>query len=1051
MADEEVATKAPESDAQETSATGDTKAQEGPSMGVYISKPSDYPHQPSKLLLFLSSGTGIHSKNNQLQADKYASEGFVVVAPDQFGGDALSNTATDPTAAPDTNASMIEKVKMGFADTAKAFMIDMWLARQSQEKVLPLLHKVIEGAKDEFADAVANGDGIYAVGYCFGGKYVLLLGSELPDTVAKGQTMKDEEQGVVTHGPQIKAGAIAHGTQITKDDIESLKVPVTMACTENDPLFPDEVRAEAQKYLVDNNITHEIQVFPGVPHELKAPTPTQSDDPTGLNVCLYCFNGGCCSERDHAKLHYQSTKHPLVLNIKRTRKKIKREEPPQKISKLAIAAETEEDRFDTTTAVRCYECRVENVDKTSGKLPAVVDAVLKANTFARQAEVQAWEQEITPCEHTLCLKQEAARQIESQDLGHCSMCELKENLWLCLQCGNLGCGRQQFGGVGGNSHGLKHTELTSHAVAVKLGSLTPDGTADIYCYACNEERTDPELAAHLAHWGINIAEREKTERSLTEMQIEQNLRWEFSMTTEDGKVLKPLFGEGFTGLKNLGNSCYLASVLQCLFSIPAFRDRYYHPQDPPPFAEKPAEDLETQLRKVADGILSGRYSYPDSDVTASEDSPYIPHQRGLPPAMLKHLIGRGHEEFSTMRQQDAFELLLHLFKLIARSPHPAPAQDPVKVFRFVMEQRLQCISCNRVRYRSDEQDNISIPVPVRRKLRVINSDSSDEKPKDEFEPVTLKECLDILTGAEEVDLTCPVCGSKAGFTKRSLFKTFPDVLAVNARRFELVNWVPTKLDVPVVVDDEPFNLDAYMSSGQQDGEEILPEEQSDPATKFTPNQASLEQLEVMGFPRVRCEKALHATGNGGADEAMNWLFAHMDDPDIDAPLELKAPVGSGAAATAGVVDRESVEMMAAMGIGAPQARKALKETGGDVNRAVDWVFSHPNDQGDFDSEGSNPGNGHSGQGVAGSADLPARFRLQSIVCHKGSSIHAGHYVAFIRKPIPHDDNGDGDNGGAAGDEEVSWVLYNDEKVVRAVHQQVEEMKKFAYVYFFMRI
>lgn len=51
---------------------------------VYISKPSDYPHQPSKLLLFLTSATGIHSKNNQLQADKFASEGFVVVAPDQY-------------------------------------------------------------------------------------------------------------------------------------------------------------------------------------------------------------------------------------------------------------------------------------------------------------------------------------------------------------------------------------------------------------------------------------------------------------------------------------------------------------------------------------------------------------------------------------------------------------------------------------------------------------------------------------------------------------------------------------------------------------------------------------------------------------------------------------------------------------------------------------------------------------------------------------------------------------------------------------------------------
>lgn len=569
------------------------------------------------------------------------------------------------------------------------------------------------------------------------------------------------------------------------------------------------------------------------------------------------------------------------------------------------------------------------------------------------------------------------------------MCDLKENLWLCLQCGNLGCGRQQFGGVGGNSHGLKHTELTSHAVAVKLGSLTPDGTADIYCYACNEERTDPELAAHLAHWGINISEREKTEKSLTEMQIEQNLRWEFSMTTEDGKELKPIFGQGFTGLKNLGNSCYLASVLQCLFSIPAFAHRYFHAGGPRSSTTNPAEDLETQLRKIADGLLSGRYSYPDSDVIASEDSPYIPHQKGLAPAMLKHLIGRGHEEFSTMRQQDAFELLLHLLKLITRSPHSAPEEDPVKTFRFVMEQRLQCISCNRVRYRSDEQDNISIPVPVRRKLRVINSDQPGEKPKDEFEPVTLKECLDIFTGAEEVELTCPVCNSKAGFTKRSLFKTFPDVLVVNARRFELVNWVPTKLDVPVIVDDEPFDLDVYKSSGPHDGEEMLPEDTDMSASaRFMPNEVALEQLEAMGFPRMRCERALHATGNTDADTAMNWLFSHMEDPDIDVPLQLKSS-GSGTASSS--VNPESLEMMGVMGISAPQARKALKETGGDVERAVDWVFSHPHDQGDFGEDtNDNSEKTDNGQAMAGSSELPARLRLRSIVCHKGGSIHAGY-------------------------------------------------------------
>jgi ubiquitin carboxyl-terminal hydrolase 5/13 len=47
-----------------------------------------------------------------------------------------------------------------------------------------------------------------------------------------------------------------------------------------------------------------------------------------------------------------------------------------------------------------------------------------------------------------------------------------------------------------------------------------------------------------------------------------------------------------------------------------------------------------------------------------------------------------------------------------------------------------------------------------------------------------------------------------------------------------------------------------------------------------------------------------------------------------------------------------------------------------------------------------------------------------------------HYVAFIRKAIE-----DGSS--------PSWVLYNDEKVVKAV-DDVDEMKKFAYVYFFQR-
>ena len=642
----------------------------------------------------------------------------------------------------------------------------------------------------------------------------------------------------------------------------------------------------------------------------------------------------------------------------------------------------------------CYECAVTGIDKNQGSLLDVVEGVMKANTFARQEEVKAWEQEITPCEHTLCLEQGSQHQIASQDLGQCTKCDLKENLWLCLTCGNLGCGRAQYGGVGGNSHALAHGKEVDHPVAVKLGSLTAEGTADIYCYSCDDERKDPELPAHLAYWGVNIADRQKTEKSLTEMQIEHNLTYDFSMTTKDGNELKPLFGEGLTGLKNLGNSCYLNSVLQCLFDMPELAKRYHHSKDTPPAIDRPAEDLETQLRKLADGLLSGRYAHPDPDVKKSEEPEQPTYQKGLAPAMLKQLIGKGHSEFSTMRQQDAFELFLHLLQLISRSEHPSASPNPVNVFKFAMEQRLQCSSCKKVRYRTDEMENITIMVPIRKKVKQDSTAGADADAMDiddEFEPVTFKECLDIFTETENVELTCSACGSKDGFTKRSLFKTFPDVLAVNCRRFDLVNWLPTKMDVPVIVGDDPIPFDSYKSSGLQPDEETLPEDagvgsSGGASSAFVPNDMALAQLEAMGFPRVRCEKALKATGNSDAEAASLWLFEHMEDPDIDVPEQ---PSGGGGSKA----DAESVEQLGNMGFSVPQAKQALRETGNSMEAAVEWLFSHPDAQGDIegDSTDAPADSAQSGEEkpLAGSEALPANFQLQSIVCHKGASIHAG--------------------------------------------------------------
>jgi len=51
------------------------------------------------------------------------------------------------------------------------------------------------------------------------------------------------------------------------------------------------------------------------------------------------------------------------------------------------------------------------------------------------------------------------------------------------------------------------------------------------------------------------------------------------------------------------------------------------------------------------------------------------------------------------------------------------------------------------------------------------------------------------------------------------------------------------------------------------------------------NEEYLKQLVEMGFPELRAKRALLRTKQESVETAMNWLFEHMEDEDIDSPLE----------------------------------------------------------------------------------------------------------------------------------------------------------------------
>jgi ubiquitin carboxyl-terminal hydrolase 5/13 len=124
----------------------------------------------------------------------------------------------------------------------------------------------------------------------------------------------------------------------------------------------------------------------------------------------------------------------------------------------------------------------------------------------------------------------------------------------------------------------------------------------------------------------------------------------------------------------------MASVLQTIFSLPSFETRFN--ENAKSHAEVctvplPADCVECQMHKVADGLLSGRYSHPAqfssgtpiTPIAASplqHPSPTPVFQQGIKPTGFKALIGKGHEEFSTMKQQDSEEFFTHLITVLRR-------------------------------------------------------------------------------------------------------------------------------------------------------------------------------------------------------------------------------------------------------------------------------------------------------------------------------------------------------------------------------------------------
>ncbi|CAM6094678.1 unnamed protein product [Calypogeia fissa] len=756
--------------------------------------------------------------------------------------------------------------------------------------------------------------------------------------------------------------------------------------------------------------------------------------------------------REYVMWNYEKTGNPVYLNIKETSKPINENRPHKKPTLLAIgidggfdSKEIEyEESYNIVLLPEFLTLPFPSVELPE-KVRLAVDGVLAAVGAERKEQVSAWTANKKQVSAFAASLQQLDSGIKVSPSGwKCSQCEKTDNLWLNLTDGMIFCGRRNWDGSGGNNHAIEHYNETNYPLAVKLGTITADlEAADVYSYPEDDTVEDPYLAQHLEHFGIDFSVLKKTEMTTAERELDQNVNFDWNRIQEKGKELQPLFGPGYTGLANLGNSCYLASVVQAVFSTQDFQNSYFNSLKlDEAFQQAPADptlDLNTQLAKLAHGIFSGEYSSPnqvaEGDVADDGDGKFV--QEGIPPRMFKSLIGAGHPEFASARQQDALEFFQHFLERVERSCASSPLEDPSRCFKFCVEERILCSSSKKVRYTKKVDNVLSLSIPLQDAVnndevfayqtKQATQEQAGEKDDEEIirPRVPLAACLESFFAPEEVqDFFSTATNSRTTAIKTTRLATFPDYLVLHMRKFVLDDgWVPKKLDVFVDVPDE-IDISRMRGMGLQPGEELLPEAGDEPKDVGpSANEDIVAQLIDMGFPRARCEKAALKTLNAGVEEAMNWLLAHLDDPDIDFLIssgQKNNPVKNE-------YEEVHVETLIAFGFPADVARKALKVTGGDVERAAEWICTHPDDASAMELDVRNASESTRSP-LLSLPDGPGKYQLLAFISHMGTSTQSGHYVVHVKK-------------------EGRWVIYNDNKVAMSG----DPPKDMGYLYFFRRL
>lgn len=273
---------------------------------------------------------------------------------------------------------------------------------------------------------------------------------------------------------------------------------------------------------------------------------------------------------------------------------------------------------------------------------------------------------------------------------------------------------------------------------------------------------------------------------------------------------------GKTGLRNLGNSCFMNATIQCLaacFPLARF------------FTSGKYKDSINASNPIGyKGVIAAKFANLLRDMASDDNSVVAPSD-------LRSAIGRFRPEFASGNQEDAQELLVFLLDALhedmndnAAKPQLRALTDKEEAYRETLpvaqvsdvewsrychknksiivsllqgqyQSRLRCAVCGHTSTTYNAFTTLSLPIPKR--PRVTLDDCVNEFCKTE-----------LMEGADSWH--CAKCNTLRKASKKLSISRVPDVLLIHFKRFESKGPWRDKINTPIDFQQRGLDMTQYL-------------------------------------------------------------------------------------------------------------------------------------------------------------------------------------------------------------------------------------------------